>query len=76
MKQKGHCTVPSRPVEKIHTHRPVPPRPIQASLIFIYFAVPYRPVFNIFPAKHVKTVPSRLVSNTTSFEKPLVFFVL
>ena len=56
VKQKGHCTVPSRPVEKIHTHRPVPSHP--GNYNFHYFTVPSR--LHFFPAKHVKTVPSRL----------------
>ena len=40
MKQKGHCTVPSRPVEKIRTHRPVQSHP--GNYIFHYFTVPSR----------------------------------
>ena len=67
MKQKGHCTVPSRPVEKIHTHGPV----LSHSGNYISIILPSRPVvFNFFPAKHIKTVPSRPVSNITSHEKP------
>ena len=40
MKQKGRCTVASRPFEKIHTHRPVPSHP--GNYIFHYFTVPSR----------------------------------
>ena len=62
MKQmKGRCTVPSRPVEKFHTHRPVPSRPIQATTIFII--LPFRPVPSpiFFPLIcQNSTVPSRL----------------
>ena len=71
MKQKGRCTtvVSSRPVEKIHTHRPAASHP--GNYNFHYFAVPSRPVFTFFPVKHVKTVPSRPVSDITS----LVYFL-
>ena len=64
LKQKGPCTVPSRPVEKIHTYRPVSSH--AGNYNFQCFTVPSRPVFNIFPAKHIKTVPSRPVWNITS----------
>ena len=65
---EGHCTAPSRPVEKTHTHRPVRSHP--GDYNFHYFSVSSRPVFNLFPAKYIKTVPSRPVSNITSHEKP------
>ena len=43
VKQRGYCSVPSRPVEKIHTHRPVPSHlGIQS-----FFVLPSRPVSNI-----------------------------
>ena len=57
MKQKGHCSLPSRSVEKVHTHRPVLSH--AGKYNFQSFPVPFRPVFNLSPAKHFKTVPSR-----------------
>ena len=68
MRQKNHCTVPSHPVEKIHTHRPLPSHPGNHNAQ--YFTVPSRPVLSFSPAKHVKTVPSRPVSNCASHETP------
>ena len=67
--KKVYCTVPPRPVEKFHTHRPFPSHP--RTIIVIILSS--RPVFNFFPAKRVKTVPSRPVSNITSHEKPWCF---
>ena len=67
-KRSLYSTVPSR-----RGNSYPPPRPIQAVIIFITLPsrpVPSRPVFNLFPAKHVKTVSPRLVSNITSHEKP------
>ena len=36
MKQKGHCNVPFRPVEKIDTHRPVPFHPGNYFEVFVF----------------------------------------
>ena len=60
MKWKGHCTVPTRPVAKIHTHRPVTFHPGNNN--FHYFTVPSRPVFNFPPnvSKQYRPVPSCL----------------
>ena len=60
MKQKGHCNVPSRPVEK--SAPTVPSRPIQATIIYIF--LPSRPVPSLifFPpnmSKQYRPVPSR-----------------
>ena len=61
----------SRLVEKIQTHRPVPSNP--GNYNFHYFNFPSCPVFKHFPAEHVKTVPSRPVSNITNHEKPWIW---
>ena len=80
--RRDNFYLPSRPVMKkkvIVLYRPipsrestptVPSRPIQVSIIFIILSS--RPVFNFFPAKHVKTLPSRPVSNIASHEKALI----
>ena len=65
-----------RPVPSRKFTPTAPSRPIQATIIFIVLPsrpVLSRPVFNFFPVKHVKTVPSRPVSNITSHEKPWYF---
>ena len=70
MKQKGPCTVPSRPVEKVYTHRPVPSHP--GNYNFHYFAVPSRPVFIFFPSnksKQYRPVPSRILPAMKSLAK-------
>ena len=64
---KKNVIVPYRPFPSRSFTPTIPSR--SANYVFQYFTVPFRPVFIIFPAKHVKTVPSRPVSNITSHEK-------
>ena len=70
MKQNGHCTVPSRPVDKLTP--PVPSRPIQASIIFIILPSRHLPSSILFPtnmSKQYRSVPSRILSAMKSPEK-------
>ena len=61
-----------RPVLSKNFTPTVPSRPVQPTIFSLFFRpVPSRPQF--FPAKRVKTVPSRPVPNITSHEKPCIF---
>lgn len=58
-KKRRRCTVPSRPVQNVHTHRPVLP---------LYFSLFWRPVFKVFRTEHVTTVPSPILPARKSLE--------